>query len=80
MKLLIQVTCGTENPTKSALAFLLARTAVEEGNTVTLFLAGDGVTLIRDQTIESVVGLGTGKLKEHLDVLLKAGVKIYLST
>lgn len=79
MKLLIQVTCGTENPTKSALAFLLARTAVEEGNTVTLFLAGDGVTLIRDQTIESVVGLGTGKLKEHIEVLQKAGVKIYLS-
>ena len=80
MKFLVQVTCGTENPTKAALAFLLARTATEEGNTVTLFLAGDGVTLIRDQTIESVAGLGTGKLKEHLEVLLKAGVKIYLST
>ncbi|MBX9733128.1 MAG: DsrE family protein [Chitinophagaceae bacterium] len=80
MKFLVQVTCGTENPTKAALAFLLARTATEEGNTVNLFLAGDGVTLIRDQTIESLSGLGTGKLKEHLEVLLKAGVKIYLST
>ena len=48
MKLLVHVTVGPENPTKAALAFLVARTAIEEGNTVTLFLAGDAVQLIKE--------------------------------
>lgn len=79
MKLLIHITSGTENPTKAALAFLVARTAVEEGNTVTLFLAGDAVQLIRDNVLDNLSGLGTGKLRDHMDVLIKAGTKIYLS-
>ncbi|MEI6265983.1 MAG: DsrE family protein [Sphingobacteriia bacterium] len=79
MKLLVHVTVGPENPTKAALAFLVARTAIEEGNTVTLFLAGDAVQLIRDNVLENLNGLGTGKLKEHFDILVKNGAKIYLS-
>lgn len=79
MKILIHVTQGPENPTKAALAFLVARTAVEEGHTVSLFLAGDGVQLIRKEVLDNLAGLGTGKLREHFDVLSKAGCKIYLS-
>lgn len=78
-KLLIHVTVGPENPTKAALAFLVAKTAVEEGHTVTLFLAGDAVQLIRDNVLDNLTGLGTGKLREHYDALVKAGVHFYLS-
>ena len=79
MNILIHVTTGPENPTKAALAFLVARTAAEEGHTVSLFLAGDAVQLIRDNVLDNLTGLGTGKLREHFDVLVKAGAKFYLS-
>lgn len=77
--ILIHLTQGTENPTVAALAFLVAKTAVEQGHTVTMFLAGDAVQLMRDNAIENVVGLGTGSLKSHYEVLEKSGCQIYLS-
>lgn len=79
MKLLVHVTQGTENPTTAALAFLVARTAIEEGHSVSLFLAGDGVSLIKDQVLDNLNGLGTGKLREHYDAIVKGGGKFYLS-
>lgn len=79
MKILIHVTTGTENPTKAALSFLVAKTAMEEGYTVSLFLAGDAVQLIRDNVLDNLTGLGTGKLREHFDALVKGGAKFYLS-
>ncbi len=77
--ILIHLSQGTENPTVAALAFLIARTAVEEGHEVTLFLAGDAVQLMREGALNNLSGLGTGKLKEHYDVLAKADCAFYLS-
>ncbi len=79
MKLLVHITIGPENPTKAALAFLVAKTALEEGNTVSIFLAGDAVQLLRDNVLDNLAGLGTGKLREHFDAIVKAGGKFYLS-
>lgn len=79
MKILVHVTHGPENPTRAALAFLIARTALEEGHTVTLFLAGDAVQLLRDSVLDNLTGLGTGKLREHYDIIVKGGGKFYLS-
>lgn len=78
-KILIHVTQGPENPTRAALAFLVARTALEEGHTVSLFLAGDAVQLMRDGVLDNLSGLGTGKLREHYDIIVKGGGKFYLS-
>jgi len=63
MKILVHVTQGPENPTRAALAFLIAKTAIEEGHTVTLFLAGDAVQLMRDGVLDNLTGLGTGNAK-----------------
>src|SRR6185369_17164481 len=79
MKILIHVTTGPENPTRAALAFLIAKTAIEEGHTVTLFLAGDAVQLFRNDVLDNLSGLGTGKLREHYDAIVKGGGKFYLS-
>lgn len=79
MKILIHLTQGPENPTRAALAFLIARTAIEEGHTVSLFLAGDAVQLLRDAVLDDLSGLGTGKLREHYDAIVKGGGKFYLS-
>jgi predicted peroxiredoxin len=78
-RILVHLTSGPENPTKAALAFLVARTAVEQGHAVSIFLAGDAVQLLRDTTLDSVAGVGTGKLREHFDIIVKGGGRFYLS-
>lgn len=77
--ILIHLTQGVENPTVAALAFLVARTAVEDGHEVTLFLAGDAVQIMRNGALDNLNGLGTGKIKEHYEVLVKAECEFYLS-
>jgi len=79
MKILFHVVTGPENPTRAALAFLVAKTAVEEGHSVTLFVAGDAVQLLRNEVLDNLAGLGTGKLREHYDAIVKGGGKFYLS-
>lgn len=79
MKFLVHVTQGPENPTRAALAFLVAKSAIEEGHTVYLFLAGDGVQLFKSDVLETLTGLGTGKLRDHFDAIVKGGGRFYLS-
>ena len=78
-KVLVHLTQGPENPTRAALAFLVAKTAIDEGDAVTLFLAGDAVQLLRDGVLDSLSGLGTGKLRELFDAIVKGGGRFYLS-
>jgi uncharacterized protein len=78
-RILVHVTNGPEHATRAALAFLVARTAVEQGHSVSLFLAGDAVQLLRDTTLDLVAGVGTGRLRDHYDVIAKGGGRFYLS-
>jgi len=78
-KVLVSITCGPHDPTRAVLAFLVAKASIDEGHEVSLFLAGDGVQLFRDAVLDSLVGLGTGKLREHFDALVAGGAKFYLS-
>ena len=77
--ILVHVTHGPEHPTRAALAFLVARTALEEGHAVTLFLAGDAVQLLRTPVLDTLAGIGTGRLRDHYDAIVKAGGRFYLS-
>jgi predicted peroxiredoxin len=76
---LIHIHSGPDNPTKAALGFLVAATAVKDGHHVDLFLAGDGASLITDDALSSVEGLGTGKLQDHFTALVEGGAKIFIS-
>lgn len=76
---LVHITVGPDNPTKAALGFIVAMTAQKEGHTVTVFLAGDGASLITDAAISSVEGKGTGKLQDHFTALIEGGARIYIS-
>jgi predicted peroxiredoxin len=78
-KILVHITNGPENPTRAALGFLVAKTALEEGHHVTIFLAGDGVRLLQDSVLNNLTGVGTGKLREHYEAIIKANGKFYLS-
>jgi predicted peroxiredoxin len=78
-KLLIHLATGPENPTRGALALLVARTAAEEGHDVQIFVAGDGVQYARPATASTAHGVGTGSFGEHWEALVAAGVPIFLS-
>ena len=78
-KILFNITNGTNNQTKASLGFMLARTAVEEGHEVIVFLNADAVSLIRPPVLDNLVGLGTGSLKEHFNILKAAKVPMYVS-
>ena len=45
-KILVHITHSPEHPTRSALAFLVAMSAINEGYTVFMFLAGDIVCVL----------------------------------
>lgn len=77
--LLVHITHGPEAPTRAALGFLVARTALEEGHRVTMFLAGDAVQLLRAPVLDALHGIGTGHLRDHVDALLSGGARIYAS-
>lgn len=79
VNILVHITQGPENPTRAALGFLVAKTAIEEGHTVTLFLAGDAVLLMQDSVLNTLTGLGTGKLQEHYNAIVKGNGRFYLS-
>ena len=70
-RILVHVRHGPEHPTRAARAFLVARTAAEEGHGVSVFLAGGAVQLLRDTTLDSVSGVGTGRLRGHFDAIVK---------
>ena len=77
--LLVHITCGPEAPTKAALGLLVAQAAVDDGHQVHVFLAGDGVQLIRDSVLDALNGLGTGSLRESFDAVASRGGRFYVS-
>ena len=78
-RLLVQIATGPENPTRAGLGLLIARSAMESGHEVDVFLAGDGVALLRPETLDLANGIGTGSLREHVDALSGGGATFYLS-
>lgn len=44
-----------------------------------MFFAGDAVYLLKDEVIDSIKGIGTGALADHIPKLVAAGVPIYVS-
>ena len=78
-KLLVHITSGPDDPTRAALGLLVARAGVDECHDVSVFLAGDGVQLIRDSVLDALVGLGTGSLRESFDAVASGGARFYVS-
>lgn len=79
MRLLVHLATGPADPTRVALAYLVARTAAEAGHQVDLFIAGDGTSTLRPQVRAELAGTGTGRVAEHVEALVAAGVRFHLS-
>ena len=58
--ILVHTTHGPEHPTRAALGFHVAKAAIDEGHSVTMFLAGDEVQVMRDGAIDNLSGLARG--------------------
>jgi len=80
-KILIHLTHGPSAPTQADRAFLIAKTAVEEGHQVSMFLAGAAVELIRDENLDKTFGVGVTAvpLRDSVDAIIDGGGKIVLS-
>jgi predicted peroxiredoxin len=78
-RLLVHIVTGPENPTRSALGLLVARTALDQGHEVDVFLAGDAVQVMRPETLDAGHGIGTGSMREHMDALVAGGARIHVS-
>jgi uncharacterized protein len=78
-RFLIHIHTGPENPTKGTLGFLIAATALKEGHEVDLFLAGDGVLLLKDDALSSLEGKGIGRLGAHFQDIVAGSGRFYLS-
>ncbi|MCI0584176.1 MAG: DsrE family protein [Chloroflexi bacterium] len=78
-RLLVHIATGPEHPTRVTLGLLVARTALAAGHQVDLFIAGDGVAILRPATIDAGHGIGTGSMREHVDALVAGGATFYAS-
>ena len=78
-RLLVHIATGPENPTRAALGLLVARTALDVGHDVDVFIAGDGVGILRPETLDAGHGIGTGAFREHMDALVAGGATLYAS-
>jgi uncharacterized protein len=78
-RLLVQIATGPENPTRVALGLLVAKTALGAGHEVDVFFAGDGVSILRPETLDVGHGVGTGAFREHIDALVSGGAVLYAS-
>jgi uncharacterized protein len=79
MRLLIHIATGPENPTRLALGLLVARTALADGHQVDVFIAGDGVDVVRAETRDALHGVGTGSAAEHWQALREGGARLFAS-
>ncbi|QCJ41221.1 multidrug transporter [Bacillus sp. S3] len=80
-KILVHLTHGPSAPTQADRAFLIARTAIEEGHQVSMFLAGAAVELIRDENLNQTLGIGetAATLRDSVNAIIEGGGKIVLS-
>lgn len=79
MRILVHIATGPENPTRVALGLLVARTALAQGHEVDVFVAGDAVDVLRDETRALLNGIGTGSATEHWQALRDGGARLFAS-
>ena len=78
-RLLVHVITGVENPTRASLGLLVACSALEDGYEVDVFVAGDGVSMLRPSSAEQMQGVGLGLVADHLEALKKGKTGLYAS-
>jgi predicted peroxiredoxin len=76
MKVLVKSAWGSDDPTKSAFAFLHA--TAEAGHDAQIFLLGEAVSLMRDPVANAIVPVGWPPLAETLRATVGLGIPIHV--
>ena len=79
-KVLILLSCGTDNPNRATRGVFLAMMAHKEGKEAVLFLLDEGVNLAQKGMAEHVIAATGDKADDHLTYLQEFGVPILVCT
>lgn len=77
-KFCVSLTCGTDNPDKATVAFVVANAAVASDKDTVVFLSSEGVRLAVQGGADSVVEEGFAPLKDLMTNFAAAGGRIYV--
>jgi len=77
-KILAVATHGTDDPTKSTLAFITAVGALGAGKEVGIALLGEAVYLAKEGVANTVRGVGFPPLPELIEKVVKGKVPVYV--
>ena len=77
-KILAVATHGTDDPTKSTLAFVTAVGALGAGKEVAIALVGEGAYLLKEAVANAVHGVGFPPLSELIEKVVKGNVPVYV--
>ena len=75
---LIKSAWGSDDPTKSAFAFLHANALAEAGHAAQIFLLGEAVSVMRDPVAGAIVPVGWPPLAEVLRATVGHGIPIHV--
>ena len=78
-KLLVHIVSGVENPTASGPRSVGRSIHARSWSRVDVFVAGDGVSMLRTTSAEQMNGIGTGSVSDHLAKLREGGAGLYAS-
>jgi predicted peroxiredoxin len=75
-RILFVATSGTEDPNRATFPFLMARGALENGDTPEILLMGEGTDLMRHGVLESIHAAGPPPLAEIFPAVAAAAVPL----
>ncbi len=79
-KVLVILSCGTDNPNRATRALFFAMVAKKEGKETALFLLDDGVYLAKKGIADKLQAATGDKADDHLTYIQEYGVPIYVCT
>lgn len=77
-RILVVVTQGSDDPTKSALAFVTAVGALEAEHEVSIALLGEAAYLLKEEVADEIHGVATPPLPELIEQVVSANVPVYV--
>ncbi len=79
-KVLVVLSCGTDNPNRATRALFFAMVAKKEGKDTAVFLLDEGVYLAKKGIVENLQAATGDKADDHLSYLQEFEVPIYVCT
>ena len=79
-RVLIVLSCGTDNPNRATRAFFFAMVARKKGKEVTVFLLDDAVYLAKRGIVEHLRAATGDSADDHLHYLQEYGVPLLVCT